>query len=303
MKSARSGRTNRDVRPEASLTSILQLLAGAFLISFSAVFVKLANVGPTAAGFYRVFWGALILLPLVAWRRERLWCGRTPFLLAVACGILFSLDLGCWHRSIHYIGPGLATILGNFQVFFLAAVGIFAFKEKISWQFLVSIPLAVAGLFLLVGFRWEQLGSEYRWGVLLALVTAATYASFVLVLRKSRFITPRYSTAANLFVLSAVTALVMGLGVPLEGESFRIPDGVSWASLLAYGGVSQVAGWLLITRAIPHVAASRIGLILLLQPTLTFVWDMLFFNRSTTHMEIGGAAIALCAIYLGSVRQ
>ncbi len=305
MRSARSGRTSSGGAGlrASSLNSVLQLLTGAFLISFSAVFVKLAHVGPTVAGFYRVFWGAVFLLPLVLVRRETLWCGRTAFSLALACGVLFALDLGCWHRSIHYIGPGLATILGNFQVFFLAAVGILVFKEKINWQFAVSIPLAMLGLFLLVGFDWNRLGSEYKWGVLFALLTAAMYASFVLVLRKSRFITPRYATTTNLMVLSAATAFIMGLGVPIEGDSFTIPDGQSWVALLAYGGVSQVAGWLIITRAIPHVAASRIGLILLLQPTLTFVWDMVFFKRPTTPVEIFGAVIALCAIYLGSVRR
>jgi drug/metabolite transporter (DMT)-like permease len=255
------------------------------------------------AGFYRVFWGAVFLLPIVLIRKEKLWCGRTPLALALLCGVLFALDLAAWHRSINYIGPGLATILGNFQVFFLSAVGIFIFKEKINWQFAVSIPLAMLGLFLLVGFEWSQLGSEYKWGVVFALLTAVAYASFVLVLRKSRSISPSYSTAGNLLVISAATALLMGTGVPLEGESFRIPDGQSWIALLAYGGVSQVAGWLIITRAIPHVPASRIGLILLLQPTLTFIWDMLFFKRPTTPVEIGGAVIALVAIYLGSSRR
>ncbi|MFH1754381.1 MAG: DMT family transporter [Candidatus Latescibacterota bacterium] len=278
-------------------------MIGAFLISFSAVFVKLAHVGPTVAGFYRVFWGVAILLPVVLIRGEKLWCGRVPLALAILCGVLFSLDLGCWHRSIHYIGPGLATILGNFQVFFLAAVGIFICKEKINWQFIVAIPLAMLGLFLLVGFDWDQLGAEHKWGVVFALLTAVTYAAFVLVLRKSRFVSPRYTTAANLLVISATTAFVMGLGVPIEGEGFGIPDRQSWLALLAYGGVSQVAGWLIITRAIPHVAASRIGLILLLQPTLTFVWDILFFQRSTTPIEMCGAVIALGAIYLGSVRR
>jgi drug/metabolite transporter (DMT)-like permease len=278
-------------------------VAGAFLISFSAVFVKLAHVGPTAAGFYRVFWGTVILLPIVLLRKEKLWCGWASFALAMACGILFALDLGWWHRSINYVGPGLATILGNFQVFCLAAVGIFLFKEKINWQFAVSIPLAMLGLFLLVGFEWNQLGSEYKWGVVFGLLTAVAYASFVLVLRKSRSSSPRFSTAVNLFWISAATAFALGLGVSIEGESLGIPDGQSWVALIAYGGVSQVAGWLIITRAIPHVAASRIGLILLLQPTLTFVWDMLFFKRPTTPIEIGGAVIALCAIYLGSIRR
>ncbi|MDH3433815.1 MAG: EamA/RhaT family transporter, partial [Gammaproteobacteria bacterium] len=42
------------------------------------------------------------------------------------------------------------------------------------------------------------------------------------------------------------------------------------------------------------------GLALLLQPTLSFVWDVLFFARPMSLTELAGAAIALFAIYLGS---
>ncbi|MCX6832762.1 MAG: hypothetical protein NT028_11655 [candidate division Zixibacteria bacterium] len=48
------------------------------------------------------------------------------------------------------------------------------------------------------------------------------------------------------------------------------------------------------------ISASRVGLILLLQPTLAFVWDVLFFKRPTTELEGVGAVIALAAIYLGT---
>jgi drug/metabolite transporter (DMT)-like permease len=50
------------------------------------------------------------------------------------------------------------------------------------------------------------------------------------------------------------------------------------------------------------VDASRAALILLLQPALTFAWDILFFHRSTSRTEMLGALIAITAIYLGAVR-
>ena len=76
---------------------------------------------------------------LVIARGESMWKGWRPFLMSCATGALFAADLSFWHRSIHYIGPGLSTIFGNFQVFFLAAFGVFVFHEKIDWKFLVSM--------------------------------------------------------------------------------------------------------------------------------------------------------------------
>ena len=98
-----------------------RLFAGAVMISFSAVFVKLADVSPTASGFYRVFFGALLLLAATLWPQKNTkqlpghWC------LLIVCGLLFAVDLFFWHECVLFVGPGLATILGNLQVFLLAA--------------------------------------------------------------------------------------------------------------------------------------------------------------------------------------
>jgi drug/metabolite transporter (DMT)-like permease len=88
----------------------------------------------------------------------------------------------------------------------------------------------------------------------------------------------------------------------VEGASFAIPDSQTWIVLVAYGICGQVLGWVLITRGLKGLTAAHIGLILLLQPTLSFAWDLLFFNRPTLLVEVVGAAIALAAIYLGNTR-
>jgi drug/metabolite transporter (DMT)-like permease len=273
------------------------------MISFSPVFVKLANVGPTAAGFYRMLFGGLFLLIIVLARRETLWRGIRPMALALACGALFAADLSFWHRSIHYIGPGLATIMGNFQIFFLAAFGMLVFRERVEWKFLVSLPLAIVGLFVLVGVDWNQLQTGYKLGVVFGLLTAVSYGSYTLVLQESQSRPIRLSAAANLAWISLLTAMIMAIEVPLFGESFRIPDTRSWVSLLAYGVLCQAVGWLFISRALPRIRASRAGLILLLQPTLAFVWDVLFFSRPTGAMDVIGASLTLVAIYLGGSKR
>ncbi|MBI5016141.1 MAG: DMT family transporter [Deltaproteobacteria bacterium] len=281
----------------------LELLVGAFVISFSAVFVRLAHVGPTMAGFYRTFFGGLVLAAFTVARGEPLWRGRVPALWATVAGILFAVDLSCWHRSIHFIGPGLATILGNFQVFFLAAVGLLVFRERPSWRFFVSVPLAVGGLLLLVGLDWESLGPSYRSGLALGFATALAYTGYTLSLRHSRGLAGALTPAANLTGVSLVTAAIMGLEATVQGESFHIPDARTWGCLLAYGALCQALGWVAISRGIAKVPASRVGLLLLLQPMLTFVWDIVLFDRPTSAVEMGGAFLTVGAIYLGSTAQ
>lgn len=291
-------------QPRPSFVSgLLPVMFGAAMISFSAVFVKLAHVGPTMAGFYRVLFGGALLTIMVLAQRKRLWTGRRPFALAVAAGVLFALDLSFWHRSIHILGPGLSTILSNFQVFFLAGMGALVMGERLGGRLALGIPLAMAGLYLLVGLNFASLGEDYQRGVFYGLLTALCYGGYILTLRQLQSLADAPGRTANLTIVSLVTALVMGVEGWVQGESFLIPDAQSWAALIAYGLAGQVLGWVIIARGLPRLAASLAGLVLLLQPTLAFVWDMLFFAKPVDLAQGLGAALALAGIYLGATSR
>jgi len=293
----------RVTRPAPDGRGVALLLLGSFLISWSAVFVKVSHVGPSAAGFYRNLFGTIALLAVVATQKTPLWKGWRAMGLALLAGAFFGSDIFCWHRSILYIGPGLATIMGNFQVFVLGAVGIVAFGERTTWRFFLAVPLAVLGLFLLVGTDWRNAGGHYRAGVIFGVLTALNYSGYLLTMRASQRATRKLNGSANLMWVSSVAAAILLLVSLVEGESLRIPDAQTWSALLAYGIVCQAVGWVVISRALPRVDASRVGLLLLLQPMLTFIWDIVLFGRPTTFTEGAGAVLALTAIYLGNMRR
>lgn len=271
------------------------------MISFSGVWVRISHVTPTVSAFYRVFFGGIILLAMALMRREVKWQGRQNALFVLVCSLFFSLDLLFYHYTIHLVGPGLGTILPNFQVFILAAVGVFILKEKMRLTFLAAIPLAVTGLFLIVGIEWRGLSPSYRMGIAFGLAAAFCYTAFLLSLRKLQALQAGKSRFYVLMIVSLVSALFLAGEVYRTGAGFQIPDMQSLVALIALGGISQVAGWLLITNALPNLRASLSGLILLLQPALAFLWDVLLFQRPTTALNWTGVGLALAAIYLGTV--
>lgn len=283
--------------------SILRVAAGAVLISFSAVFARIADAGPNAISFYRMAIGGAALLALVLFRRERLLHSRRTTALLVVCGVLFAADLGVWHAAIGLIGPGLATLIGNFQVFLLAAFGVIFLRERIGWHRAVGIPLAVFGLGLIVVPGVNISGGNFGLGLVFGLLTALSYAVFILVLKCAQSGDRSLKPLAAMAVISLVSAPLAGAGAIAFGESLAIGDPVTLAALIAYGLLCQVVGWVLITTGLPGVPASRAGLLLLLQPVLTLLWDYLFFAKPVMPLEIVGALIALGAIYLGSSRS
>ena len=279
-----------------------QLVIGAVMISFSAVFVKLVHVPPTVSGFYRVFFGGVILLGVVLWRREHPRLGAASWIKLLLAGLFFALDLFFWHRSILYVGPGVATLLANFQVFVMAAVGVLFLKERLSLFQWLAIVMAMFGLVLLVGADWSHLSPLYHWGIILALISAVAYAGYLLALRSTRGATGGSSYSA-ITITSFASAALLAVSLLVEGESFAIPSWADGGWLLLYGLVPQVLGWVLISHSMHKVDASQVGLVLLLQPACAFVWDSVFFGRHFSAPELAGAAITLVAIYLGSLRR
>lgn len=278
---------------------VLQVLTGAFIISFSAVWVKLAEVAPATSALYRVFFGFLFLFVAAFWQKEiRIIPARNLYWILL-CGIIFGIDLLCWHKSIFFIGPGLSTVIGNFQVFLLAAVGILFFGEKIRLRFLFAIPIAVLGLFLVVGIDANTLNREYKAGIYFALLTALFYAGFIICLRKIHSDQNQPSFFYSLMLISFVATIFLALEMVLSDNPFTIPDIRNLAILLSLAFFSQVLGWLLITNAMPKIRTSLTGFILLLQPALSFIWDVLFFSRPTDLINWLGVIITLAAIYMG----
>lgn len=292
-------------RAEAEIprSALIEMIVGAAAISTTSLFVKLAHVGPTVSAFYRMgLGGAMLLLGLIAlgrWRRVRL--SEVGWLLVPA--FAFAFDLMLWHRSILYIGPGLATLLGNFQVFLMALAGFLIYREKLGWHFLLGVGLGFVGLYLLVGLDWSAVGPQYQLGVVLGVVTGFAYAVYMLSTRHAqRSGHVRLEPAQLLCVISLLCAGVLGVAVLIEGDSFALPDAQSWASLLGLAFFGQVFGWVLLTRAMPKLPASLIGLLLLLQPALSFVFDVLLFARPTRTTDWLGVGLSLLGIFIGSYR-
>lgn len=282
---------------------MLQLVFGVVMISLGGVFVKIVEVDPTASAFYRMLFGGLVLAGITLARRESLWFGARFMLPAVLAALWFAADLYFWHRSILYVGPGLATLLANFQVFLLALAGVLLYRERLRLQLVIAIPLAFAGLVLLVLPEWLSLGSDYRVGVIFGLVTALCYAGYTLTLRSSRLGGSQASNYANMTVLSLVCAAVLLPLALASGESLVIPTWQDFGWLVTYGIAAQLLGWVLISKSLPNLNASTVGLVLLLQPVSAFVWDFLIFDRRLVLVQVVGAALALVAIYLGSMTR
>jgi drug/metabolite transporter (DMT)-like permease len=283
---------------------ITLMIIGAVLISFSGVLVTIVQVPAIVSAFYRVFFGSIFLIAACIIRQEFQRRTLKSNFLAILCGLAFALDLWTWHHSILYVGPGLATLLANCQVFILTLFGFLVFKEKIGVKFIISLPMAFIGLIFIIDQDISQLAPQYQLGILLGLATAVFYSTFLLLLRKIQSDKQDFSLFYYLMLVSVSSSIFLGAQILFSEFSFNlwafnIPDIKTLVALICLGLFIQTIAWVMISNSLPRIKASLAGLLLLLQPALSFVWDVLFFDRQTGLIGWLGLIIVLMAIYLG----
>ena len=284
--------------------ALAAMALGAALISTSAVFVKWVQIGPTASAFWRMGLAAAMLLAWWVRPSARAAWRPAPRVLALvaAAAVFFAADLWMWHRSILYVGVGLATLLGNFQVFALAAYGALVLGERGGWRLWAGLLLAIAGLALLLAPGWAGFDARFRIGIGFGLGTAVAYAGFLICFRAAQGRRARASNEALLWWLCVVTAILLLATTVSAGEALRPTGPLDWIALLAYALIAQVFGWLVIGRVMPKLSAGVLGLCLLLQPLLAYGWDALFFGTRLDGWSALGLALSLAGIFLGLTR-
>jgi drug/metabolite transporter (DMT)-like permease len=283
-------------------TAVMQMAIGAMLLSSTSLFVVYAHTAPTVSGFYRMFFGGSMLLAWVAVRGtwQRFTWRDLGWTVLPAIG--FAADLIQWHRSILWVGPGVATLLASFQVFLLALAGFVFYRERTGRWFVPGMVLAMVGLWLLVGAQWSMFDAQHRLGVWLGLGSGVAYAVYLLSFRQALKTHTRLSPAQFLGLMSLLCALMLWLWGLGEGDSFVLHGVQSWSALLALGFFGQVVAWLLMVRAMPRLPASLVGLLLLLQPALAFVLDVILLGRPTGTGDWIGLLLALAGILFGALR-
>ena len=279
----------------------LGVLSGAVLIAFSGILYRKSHVSPVTGAFWRCLWAVPFLWPLVVWEDRRL--GPRPKALRRAAwlgGAFFAADLILWHYSIEKVGAGLATVLGNTQVVLVGLLAWALFRERLSRNALLAIPVAMLGIALISGaFEKGAYGSDPKLGAIFGVLTGIAYSGFLLSLRRGSG--DRGRVAGPLFDATLATVVfIVPIGLILGDLDFTpsLPATV-WLLVLALS--SQVVGWLLITVSLGRLPTALTSVLLTLQPLLAVIFAALLVNERPSPLQLVGAAAILAGLLIASV--
>ncbi|WP_443027450.1 DMT family transporter [Sphingomonas sp. LR59] len=289
------------------LTPVAQSVAAPGLIAFAALlvanvalafgpwFVRATEVGPVAAGFWRLTLAVPFLVVLAVQQGARpvrlgwkLWVGL------LAGGVCFAADLGTWHLGILRTTLANATLFGNVATLIFPIYGFLIVRSWPTRTQGFALALAAAGGALLLG-RSYQLDAKNLAGDLFCLLAGLLYTVYFILMARAR---------ATLAPVSALTLSTLAGIVPLLVFALAMGERVlptHWGPLIGLALCSQVLGQGLMIYALGRFTPLVIGIALLIQPVVAGLVGWLVYGERLGTADLVGVVMVAVALVL--VRQ
>ena len=270
---------------------------GSVLIGLGPFLVEHSGVGAEANTFYRLLIGTIFFL---GFRYKQNLKSFPLLFVLISCltGLLLFLDLYLCNKSVILTSPGIATVLSNLEIIFLIILGKIFFKESPPKGFLLLCPVALIGIFALVAPLASTLTSLELLGLILAVSASISYGLYLFFMKYALTKHPDIHPESLLALACLSGCAILGIYMAYQPENlFLLPTTQAFSSVIINGIITQVIGWWLISKSIRHISLSFSGIILLLQPAVTYFIDNIVFNRSAHFFQIIGVLILLITIY------
>ena len=284
-------------RPSHHPFAFPALLLGSSALAIGPWLVRLAGVGPVAAGFWRLFLALPFLFVIARLAGQPVhWPGRVLGMIIAFAGLFFAADLAAWHVGIHMTKLGNATLFGNVASFAFAAWGLWLVRSWPSPVQAASLILAAVGAALLMSSSAE-LSLRNLHGDMLALFAGLLYAGYLISVERAR---EKLAPLPLLFLASAFGAAVLLPFSIALGETLVPAD---WTFVVVLAISSQVIGQGLLVFAIGALPPLVVGLALLTQPAISALVGWLAYGETLQPLDWVGAAAIAAALLLVRLPQ
>jgi len=272
----------------------LLIFLGALCLSFGGIIVKSfegANLWQIL--FWRqIFFSIIVVLYLLIIYKKnffkKFYESGIPGFIA---GFFLSIGFAAYVFAMYTTTVANTNFIITTETIFLALLGYFFLKEKISLKTLISIVLGMSGVLLILGSSLSIQTSEQFMGNLVAFIMPISFAVLVIIVRKY----PKVDMVPAQFTAGALAAII---GLIVAGKlSISFHD-----LMLAFlAGFFQIGfGFILITVGSQTTPAAVVGVLMLTESVFGPLWAWLFINEVPPISVIFGGGIIIFSILLQS---
>ena len=270
------------------------LLFGGFCLSWGGFIVRsFESADPWDILFLRTsffFLGVSTFLLLI-YKKNALKVIKNSGLPGLLGGFVMSFSFISFVFAMMNTSVANVVFIISTQTMFLAILGYFYLKEKVSLISLISIILAMSGIFVMVG---DSITQGTLFGNLIALVIPISFSVLVMLVRKN----------SNLDLVPAVwyASIFSGIYSIIMVDSFNFSNHDIFMGFLL--GVPQLTfGFICITIGSKTTRSVTVGLLMLTETIFAPLWVWLFLKEIPPFSVFIGGLIIIFAIIVKSFER
>ncbi len=250
------------------------------------------GMNPNSVLLFRYLLGIPLLGLMVVGRGHSLRLNKGEWGQVALLGILMALSSLGLFESYKYMNSGIASTLLFVYPVMVAVIMVLFFHERFKASTAVCLALMAIGLSLLT--RAGEGGEVSPYGCLLVMVSALTYALYIVIVNVNRQI-KGIPTSKLLFYLLGFGSLLFAALIPLGSPLTLPPSGGAWLNLLALAVIPTVLSLACTTVAIQAIGSTPTAIFGALEPVTAVVLSVALLGQSITAREIIGGALIVAA--------
>lgn len=250
------------------------------------------GMNPNSVLLFRYVIG-IPLLGLIMWKRGISFSIPKNAIGSVAVlGILMAFSSLTLFESYNYMNAGVASTLLFVYPVMVAVIMMFFFHEKFRYSIILCLAIMLLGLwFLMGGDGTESLNFT---GSLLVMISALTYAIYIVMVNVSKVI-KSIPTTKLLFYVLGWGSLLFIVKIPL-GTALTLPvNPYGWLNLVALAIIPTVLSLVMTTRAIQLIGSTSTAILGALEPVTAVILSVVFLHQGISSNEIIGGVLILIA--------
>lgn len=260
-----------------------------------AVPLYVDGMNPNSVLLFRYLFGAAMLIPLMFMRGLTFRLTKEQLAPVAVLGVLMAFSSLALFESYRYMNSGIASTLLFVYPILVAILMTFVFHEKFKATFGICLIIMAIGLILLM--KPTDGSSISLIGTVLVMISALTYALYIILVNVSKVIKGIPTTKLMLYLL-AIGSLVFVCFMPF-GSPLTLPaQPTGWLNLVALGLIPTVISLACTTVAIQLIGSTPTAILGALEPVSAVALSVLVLGQTITPRDMLGAALIVIATSL-----
>jgi drug/metabolite transporter (DMT)-like permease len=257
----------------------------------ASVLAKSADhVDGLTLAFHRLWVGAAAMLVIYTLRGGRL---RARLLwAAVPAGIAFAADIGLFFTAVKHTTVANATMISALQPALVLFVAGPLFGERVRASDVGWTIVALLGVVVVV-FGSASTPSWSLFGDVLAVLCLFAWTAYFVFGKQARAKLDAVEFVTAMSLVAFVVIAVVAVG---SRHDLSVPDGGTWAVILALGLGTGGIGHFLINWAHGHAPLVLTSLLTLLIPVVAMAGAAIFLGEEVVAAQVVGAVVVLGAL-------